>query len=292
MVQSTTRNLFLFIPTLLLFSCSNDSAVTKENVINSADSIALYQAKVDSVATANAGHEKYDMVISDIPFPFEILDNLYSNHIDFNETAMNDVSNVTKYNLYNSKALNLGIYGADLAYCVTYEEFKPMGAYIKNTKRLAEELNIPFAFDQTMMDKYSKFKDNKDSLTRIVYESYNLVDKNLKGDDRVGMAALVVTGSWLEGLYISTRTFLDAPKNADNASMFKIIAEQKQSLALIAKLLAEYKQDVVIGEVINELKAITSEYSQISSDMNINEKQLIAIHSKVQALRAKIIEGH
>lgn len=171
---------------------------------------------------------------------------------------MNEISNVTKYNQYTSKALNLGIYGADLAYSVTYEEFQQMGAYVKNTKRLAEELNIPFAFDQSMMDKYSKYKDNKDSLTRIVYESYNQVDKALKNDERVGMAALVVTGSWLEGLYLSTETFQDVPKTSENKSLYKVIGDQRQSLVIVIKLLDEYKKDAFISGIITDLKDITS----------------------------------
>lgn len=277
----------LLLPSVLFISaCSSDTTTTKEATFNSSDSITSPEIK-----SANVPSGKFDMVISDIPFPFEILDNLYAKKVPFSQKAMSDVSNVTKYNLYNSKAMNLGIYGADLAYSVTYEEFQQMGAYIKATKRLAEELNIPLAFDQTTMDKYNKYKDNKDSLTRIVYDSYTQVDKSLKGDDRVGMAALVVAGSWLEGLYLSTKTFLDTPKTPENSSLYKVISEQKKSLLIVVKLLDEYKRDAFVSEIMSELKGIASEYNTISNDIAMNEKQLVAIHSKVQALRSKIIEG-
>ena len=235
--------------------------------------------------------EKYEMVISDIPFPFEILDNLYAKKVPFDEKAMNDVENVENCNLYNSKAINFGIYGADLAYSVTYEEFQQMGAYIKATKRLAEELNIPLAFDQSTMDNYNKYRDNKDSLTRIVYDSYTQVDKSLQGDDRVGMAALVVAGSWLEGLYISTKTFLNVPKTSENSSLYKVISDQKKSLIIVIKLLDEYKKDAYVSAIIEDLKGITSEYNTITSDVTMNEKQLIAIHDKVESLRTKIVKG-
>ena len=159
------------------------------------------------------------------------------------------------------------------------------------TKQLAEELNIPFAFDQKMMDKYNKYKDNKDSLTRIIYESYDQVDRSLKNDERVGMAALVVTGSWLEGLYLSTKTFLATPKTDDNNSLYKTIGGQKQSLVIVIKLLEEYKDDAFIAGIIADLKLITSEYKDISNNSMMNEKQLVSIHAKVEKLRKKIIEG-
>lgn len=286
MNNKTSLYLFLLPFLLLLISCGNDSNIPEGITLNANDSVTLKQTVSTPVVASN-----FEMVISDIPFPFEILDNLYSKNVPFNKKAMNDVENVENCNLYNSKAMNLGIYGADLAYAVTYEDFQSIGAYVKTIKRLADELNIPYAFDQTMMDKYSKFKDNKDSLTKIVYESYNQVDQSLKNDERVGMAALVATGSWLEGLHISTKTFIDAPKTKDNASLYKVIYEQKQSLKIVIKLLDEYKRDAYISKVIEELNAITSEYNNITSDVTMNEKQLITLRAKIEALRNKIVEG-
>src|SRR3954469_21989708 len=110
-------------------ACGSDKPV-KDNLITPEDSLALVD---NSIPVEPKG--KFDMVISDIPFPFEILDNLYSKHIPFEAKAMNPTSQVAKYNQYNSKALNLGIYGADLAYAVTYEQFQEIGGYIKTTKR-------------------------------------------------------------------------------------------------------------------------------------------------------------
>lgn len=286
MNNKTSLYLFLLPFLSLLISCGNDSNIPQGITSNSNDSITLKQTISPSVAASNN-----EMVISDIPFPFEILDNLYSKNVPFDKKAMNDIENIENCNLYNSKAMNLGIYGADLAYAVTYEDFQSIGAYVKTIKSLADELNIPYAFDQTMMDKYSKFKDNKDSLTKIVYDSYNQVDQSLKNDERVGMAALVATGSWLEGLYISTKTFIDAPKTNDNTSLYKVIYEQKQSLKIVIKLLDEYKKDAYVSKIIEELNAITSEYNNITSDMVANEKQLITLRTKIEALRSKIVEG-
>lgn len=269
--------------TLGFMSCGSDPA-TKE--VMTVDTTTVV---TDSTKTVAGG--KVEMVISDIPFPFEILENLQSAHISFDQKVMNPVSNASKYNQYNSKALNLGIYGADLAYAVTYEQFQPIGAYVKNAKKLADDLNIPFAFNQEMMDKYSRFKDNKDSLTQVVYNSYNEVDKSLKDDARVGIAALVVTGSWLEGLYISTHTFVNAEKNPDNERLYKTIGDQKKSLGIVVKLLDEYKSDAYIASLIEELKGITSLYDNVTSNSVMNERQLIFINEKVEKLRNRMVEG-
>ena len=276
---------FFWLSTIaVISSCSSDKNQNKD--LTETTTEINTPAKVAIADSADNG-----MVISDIPFPFEILDNLYTKHIAFNQKIMNNVANTSKYSQYNMKALNLGVYGSDLAYSVTYGQFQQIGIYIKTAKKLAEDLNIPFAFDQDMMEKYTKFKDNKDSLTKVVYDSYNQVDKALKGDERVGMAALVVTGSWLEGLYLSTKTFVDQPKTDDNASLYKTIGNQKQSLIIVVKLLDEYKNDPYFADIIKELKDITSEYSNVTNNNILNEKELIAINSKVEKLRNRIIEG-
>lgn len=276
---------FLSLITVLFafISCSSDNS---QKEIPATDTVSVVK---DSVTAVN--NRKVEMVISDIPFPFEILENLHSSHIPFDQKVMNPINNIAKYNKYNSKALNLGIYGADLAYVVTNEQFQQIGAYVKSAKKLAEDLNIPFAFNQDMLDKYSKFKNNKDSLTQIVYDSYSQVDQTLKGDERIGIAALVVTGSWLEGLYLSTRTFVNAEKNDQNIQLYKTIGDQKKSLNIVVKLLEEYKSDEYINGLINELKEITSLYNTVTNNIVMNEKQLITINSKVEKLRNRIAEG-
>jgi hypothetical protein len=281
------KTYFPFLQVLILLcalsSCHNDNP---QKEIPAADTISVEK---DTVITMN--HENVEMVISDIPFPFEILEDLREAHVAFNPKVMNPVNNEPKYNKYNSKALNLGIYGADLAYVVTNEQFQQIGSYVKSAKKLAEDLNIPFAFNQDMLDKYSKFKNNKDSLTQIVYDSYTQVDQTLKGDERVGIAALVVTGSWLEGLYLSTRTFVYSEKNEDNMHLYKTIGDQNKSLKIVIKLLEEYKSDEYVNGLINELKEITSLYNTVSNNIVMNEKQLITINSKVEKLRNRITEG-
>jgi hypothetical protein len=95
----------------------------------------------------------------------------------------------------------------------------------------------------------------------------------------------------LEGLYLSTKAYIDAPKTPDNKNLYKVIGAQKQSLVIVIKLLEEYKNDAYINNLIEDLKEITSEYSLISKNNVMNEAQLVLINAKVEKLRLKIISG-
>jgi hypothetical protein len=281
---------YILIGSVLLATAACSSGGAEKT--QTAETVESIESTTDSAfAALESSFAEDQMTISDIPFPFMILEELYEKRVPFNPKVVNNVKNVSRYSQYNQKALNLGVYGADLSYAVTYEQFQQIGTYIKVTKKLADELNIPLAFDGGMMDRYSSNKDNKDSLTNLVYDSYTRVDAALKDDERKGMAALVVAGSWLEGLYLSTRTFLDAPKSDENASLYKTIQEQKKSLKLVVKMLEQYKDDAYFAKLITDLNSITSEYNNISESIDMNEKQLISINSKVAKLRNRITEG-
>jgi len=283
-----TVALTTFIGSILCFvSCNSDSTQSKEIVNVSVNDTLSPKTSEPTKVKLNLS-----MSINDIPFPFEILDTLYGKKIPYDDKVMNPLENYSKYIQYNAKATNLGIYGADLAYAVTYEQFQQIGPYVKNTKKLAEDLNIDFAFNQEMMDKYNKYKNNKDSLTKIVFDSYQKVDNALKNDERVGIASLVVTGSWIEGLYLSTRTFVNSPKSDDNKSIYKIIGKQKISLKLVINLLDEYKSDPYIATLMKKLEELTSDYNAVTRDNILNELQLLSIHKKVEKIRNALIQGN
>jgi hypothetical protein len=284
MKDRSTQYFFCLSVLVMAVACDTEP-VSNKSAFEIEGNAVVEQSKVP-VTSSNP-----DLVISDIPFPFEILDNLHSKKILFNVKSLNKISNSTKYNQFNSKALNLGIYGADLAYLVTYDQFQDIGPYLKNAKKIAEDLNIPYAFGVEAMNSYDMFKTNKDSLTKCVCRSYKQVDNSLRKDEREGIAALVVAGSWLEGLYLSTKTFLDTKKTPDNCSLYKTIGEQKASLIIVIKLLEGNKKNAYFYSIINSLQDIVSDYNNVSADNTLNEKQLEGIHEKTEKLRNRIIEG-
>ena len=60
-------------------------------------------------------------------------------------------------NLYSEKQMRrqliYGLYGADLAYVISYEQFDEVGIYMKVTKYLADNIGIPLAFTQDIIER-------------------------------------------------------------------------------------------------------------------------------------------
>ena len=71
----------------------------------------------------------------------------------------------------------------------------------------------------------------------------------------------------------------------------KVAELAKANKAVSDKFLEENKKNAYFYSIINSLQEIVSEYNNISADNTLNEKQLIAIHQKIEKLRNTIING-
>lgn len=275
----------LFLVPFLLTGCGSGSSDPQPAT---EDTTAVATPK-DTGTVDDLTQFKYDKLISNIPIPFDIL-RLHSEvPLTYNAGAVNPTSNLSYYSSSTAKALNLGVYGGDMAYSITYEKFDDMGNYLKCAKKLADDLGIPLAFDQSALTTYKKHGTNKDSLEKIVFNSYAEVDKTLKSNERIGLASLVVTGGWLEGLYATLTTLGTTPKNEKSQNLYKKIWEQKNHLNMIIGLLEQFKDDKSIAVVVEDFKGIKSVYDGLANKSNINEADIPALAQKVGEVRGKII---
>ena len=274
------------ISAILISSCGNGS--NEPQTAPAGDTASAVVAN-DSGAVDDLTQFKYDKLISNIPIPFDILRVHAEVPLAYNASAVNPVSNLSYYSSSTSKAMNLGIYGGDIAYSITYEKFDDMGNYLKCAKKLADDLGIPLAFDQHAITTYKKYGTNKDSLEKIVFNSYAEVDKTLKSNERIGLASMVVTGGWLEGLYATLTTLGTTPKNERSANLYKKIWEQKNHLTMIISLLEQFKDDKSFTPIIEDFKGIKSVYDTFADKSALSETDITTLSQKVGEVRGKII---
>ncbi|MBI4945338.1 MAG: hypothetical protein HY840_02935 [Bacteroidetes bacterium] len=269
----------------LVFSCGNGKNNKDVTTTHGTSSASTNDTrKIDGLTQS-----KYNKLISNIPIPFDILRTHAEVPLIYNASVLNPTSNLPFYSSNLSKALNLGIYGGDLAYSITYEKFDDMGSYLKCAKKLADDLGIPLAFDQHALSTYKEFGTNKDSLERIIFSSYSEVDKTLKSNERIGLASLVVSGGWLEGLYTTLKTFESTPQKDKSKTLRNKIVEQKTHLYMILNLLGQFKDDQTYSPILEEFSSIKAIYDGLSVKSEINETAISALTKKVEEVRGKIV---
>ncbi|NJM24627.1 MAG: hypothetical protein HC859_02950 [Bacteroidia bacterium] len=152
-------------------------------------------------------------VVYNIPSPTEIPYLLQATGAEFNQGLLNPRSKVDQYLSRNDKAaLNLGVYAADIGYLSSYDKTQEAIDYLNACKTLADNLGIIGSFDLDILRRFEQNISNKDSLSHLLNAAVQKTEAYLKDDNRDKPAALIVAGSFVEGLYISTGLIKSYPK--------------------------------------------------------------------------------
>lgn len=221
-----------------------------------------------------------------IPTSFEVIQLINKAGASYILSICNPVDNASKYFTEKAKALNLGVYGADLAYSTTYQMKQETMNYLNVSKKLIDELNISTGFNRELAQKVEKNIDNKDSLILIITDSFYDSYKYLVENGKDNLSLMVITGSWVEGLYITSQIALTSRNNTE---FIKIMANQKAPLSKLEELMQPRAQDKEIGELISALKPIVDIYSKVEGETLTNE-QFQAIVENITKVRNAFVE--
>ncbi len=232
----------------------------------------------------DAIEKEVEEFIAPLPSSFEVTQMLNDIGISYILGISNSVNNVDRYFTERSKALNLGVYGADLAYASTYHMKQEVMLYLEATKKLTDELQISSAFNETLVGSIEKQLDDKEELIQIITNSFNDTYDFLNRNGKASLSLLVIGGSWIEGLFLTTHVSANVYHNYE---IVKIIHEQKEPLEQLINLLEEYQAEQIIQEFIDDLTPLKEIYDSIGD--TLTEEQVNDISSAVETLREEII---
>jgi hypothetical protein len=224
-------------------------------------------------------------VFNSIPGPAELTRLVDDAGLDYNFELLNNPSDITKYVSDNFKALNLGVYGADMAYANIYGQSQDPMLYLKCVNSLCKNLGISGVFDEKTVDRLEANKDNKDSLLTIINRSFLQADQSLRENQRPHTSSLMVAGGWIEGLYLSAKV----GTQSKSKKFIRKMSEQTQSLT---DLISMVENANVTGDgtfVLDGLKDLKTSYEKIAPNTSMSDTLLMEIDQKVSALRKKII---
>jgi hypothetical protein len=254
--------------------------------------------------------EQIEEVIYNIPSPSEIPYLLQATGAEFNESLLNPRTKVDQYASRTDKAaLNLGVYAADIGYLSSYDKTQEAIDYLNSTKTLADNLGVIGSFDVEVLQKFEANISNKDSLTRLLDRTIKRTESYLVDDKRNKLSALVVTGSFVEGLHISTGLIKSYPKdllpddkrNLVLTPLIRVVLEQKKSVSDLLKMLtsSSVEQTEPITSIVGDLKSLEKAYAELNieeqiknnkANMVLTDKNLIEITNIVEKMRKGITD--
>jgi hypothetical protein len=158
-----------------------------------------------------------------------------------------------------------------------------------------------------ILQKFEANISNKDSLTRLLDRTIKKAENYLADDNRNKLSALVVTGSFVEGLYIATGLIKSYPKDLlpDDARnlvltpLIRVVLDQKKSASDLLKMLSGVEQTEPIATIVTDLKSLEGAYNALNieeqiknnkANLVLTDKNLIEVTTIVEKMRKIITE--
>jgi len=203
---------------------------------------------------------------------------------EYNAQFLSNPDKLNEYILESSRALNLGVYGADLNTANIYDQAQESMLFFKCVNILAKSIGVSDSFDENMGDRMTANQSNRDSTLSIISQAFTKADVTLRKNGRAGVSALLVSGLWIEGLYVACET----AKETGNETIIKEIFQQNESLHNLIELLNSSELSTEVTFILAELKEL-KKLMEDKKDAVFTLQTLTVLNNKISPLRTKII---
>ena len=291
-------NLLIFTLLSFFVSCADPGST----VVQEEDSVPEVEVEVSE--------DPIDEVFYQVPSPNDLFNVLKDFDITYNKNILNDLNNVETLNTKKAKALNFGVYAADLAYVSSLGQIGDASPIFETIRSLSKELEIENAMNDVIYTRIQENLDasNPDSLFSLSNETYYKAYSYLNNNDRGDVLGMIVVGGWVEGLNI----ILNCQDYNDSSEVVQRIADQRltlENLVIFASRIQNEDLDNILSELapIEELfkgLAVTDESDFTSeeskegvivlgggSTVSFSEKEFNNLKSIVAGIRASIVDG-
>jgi len=247
-IQSVSRTLIIIFGVIMILSACKSTKKESADTDEPAEDLSSKESVIQKLTTYP------------LPDAYEVTEMLHKAGASYILSLSNPASNVGNYISSSEKALNLGVYGSDLSYSSTYMMKQETMKYLESSKKLVDELEISTRFNLDYAERVESNLDSRDSLISIISESFVDTWEYLVENEQDKLAILVISGSYIEGLYITTQIAITA---ADNTSFLEVIAKQKGSLNTLIDVIDPIKNDADISDIYKGLNDLAKIYEDV-----------------------------
>lgn len=255
-------SLALACSTFFQFSCSGCGGSADDEDINFIPEDDL------KISDVNYNPDAMNEVIASFSSPVEMAALLKDSDVPFSTKYLTDPDKVKDYSSSFKKALGLGVLSADLGYLNVYSKTSQILDYLVSIRQLTENLKLGQFFDFQSLKRLATSDDNIDSLLIMCVQSYQNMDEHLRNNQRSNLSALLVTGVWVESLYLITQV----AKEQQNDQFRETIGEQKNILNSLLPILKLFKdQDKNFEELVQNLEELKDVLDVVKITVHVDE---------------------
>jgi hypothetical protein len=276
----------LFMAASIMFiSCGSDNATD-----------TIETPTEDTTVTVETSDVSYSL-----PSPLQIASIFKKSGLKFKAGVTSQQKDPGKYTTALNKAINLGVYSADLSYTVLNKQSQEAMTYMKLCRQLADNLNMGSVFEEANLSKrFEKNLSNEDSLAYIIAELQMVTDMYLDENDQQQITSIVFAGAWIESMYVGSKVFekgKDKELNNKLAEQMTILGSivnalkaQQAKDANISGLVADLETVKVIYDALPSVKAMNADENS-EKEMTLTDDEVAQLTKKIEELRTKFING-
>ncbi len=255
---------YLLVSVLFIYACNSGGNKNRddfndipENVINE--------------GVLEISEQDVQEFVDNMSSPVEMAALIKRLNVNYSNKYLAPTTNIENYSTNFQQAFNLGVYGVDLGYLNIYNKTNSVIDYISAIKTLADGINVGQFFDFNTLKRLAQSNSNLDSLMFISVHSFNRMDRYLRNNNRSNLSVLIISGLWIEGMYLATQVYKESP----HPELRERIGEQKIILDRLMIFLSNFESDKQFSGLIADFKVIQDDLKEVTITIKKGEPEAI-----------------
>lgn len=274
-----TRVVFLAFVSVFFFGCKSGNQ--KESAGEAEITVDVSELNQDLFQDINEAKQ----IFYSLPSPLETAMLIKSAGAVYDEDLLNSVDNSGNYSTNKSMALNLGIYTCDLSFASLYDQTQASISYMNAAKEMADGLGILDAINDETIERLEENINNRDVIMDIISETFMNSSSYLEENDRTAIAAIVLVGGWVEGLYLATQLVPDTASLENNKLVDRIV-DQKLSLDIVQRLLSDNADNPDVQAIKKDIDDLQATFDKITMKTSSNLETSTDENTQVTTIKA------
>jgi hypothetical protein len=254
-----------------LYSCKNREGSKNQKVIPTQEKQQIEQ--------------KIEKNVYPLPTSAEVIKRLSDFDLGFIIGLSNPPANAKNYVSAYSRAVNVGIYGADLSYATLYNVQQDVIDNLGAIRTLSNDLNLSKLYDESLYQKIKSQFDNRDTLVSILTDAYSKTYSYMVDGGQENLAILMVGGAWAEGVYLTA----SVSESGNHLTGFEsLMLEQKKSFELFEETSKPYANDELVKQFMKDVQPIRDVYAKIGTSLTM--QNIEDLKKAIATVRATLVK--
>jgi hypothetical protein len=221
-----------------------------------------------------------------VPTPIKVATTIKQSGSTFDAAMLNPPSKVRDYLDAQKRALNMGVYSADMAYANEFGRRQDALKCFSAVRKLAEGMGVANVFSKELQDRVTANENRRDSLETIFSQIYKSLQDKLTAQKKPSELALMITGGWVESMYLA----LGVAKTKPTPELIGLISEQSQSLASLLDILKLHKTEPAFATIYPALEALQVVLKTSDTQSQLTPEQIRKFELALSGIRSGIVQ--